>query len=337
MWQATGVTAQAGRTLSLLPTVGGTWSNAGSPWTAEGNATDILTQAENAPLASAPRMALVGRIGATGLPFLVGRGYQAPVTTTGELYLAPNDYWYQTSDNSGSLAVTVCPGQTPCSVDATATVPGSAEAGRAVSFASTAAATGCAGSPTFVWNFGDGTPTSAEPAPAHTYATVGTYTWTLTVQTGSATATRTGTIVVRVPAPPGTFGTRTIAGVLANDIVYDRFSGRLFASVPGSASEYANSVVVIDPEQATVETSISGWQRADPARPVRRRPVPLRWSQRKRPGPASLRPCTFRRAGVLARVRLRRRRHRGDARGSRDGCRLANCGEELVELLGCGL
>jgi PKD repeat protein len=198
MWQATGVTAQAGRTLSLLPAAAGTWSNAGVAWSADGNAADVLTQTENAPRSGAPRMALVGRIGATGTPFLVGRGYQAPVSTTGEIFLAPNDYWYQTSDNSGSLAVTVCPGETPCSVDATATVPANAETAQAVTFASTAAATGCAGSPTFVWVFGDGA-TSAEPSPTHTYAAAGTFTWTLTVQAGTATATRTGTIVVREP------------------------------------------------------------------------------------------------------------------------------------------
>ena len=121
------------------------------------------------------------------------------MSTTGELFLAPNDYWYQTSDNSGSLAVTVCPGETPCSVDATATVPANAETNQAVTFASTAAATGCAGSPTFVWSFGDGTATSTEPSPTHTYASAGSYTWTLTVQAGTATATRTGTIVVREP------------------------------------------------------------------------------------------------------------------------------------------
>jgi len=37
-----------------------------------------------------------------------------PVTTTGTLYLAPNDNWYTLWDNAGSLAVTIfvgAPGQ----------------------------------------------------------------------------------------------------------------------------------------------------------------------------------------------------------------------------------
>jgi hypothetical protein len=53
-------------------------------------------------------LALVARIGESGTPFLVQGGQAIPVTTTGTLYLAPNDNWYTLWNNTGSLSVTLC-------------------------------------------------------------------------------------------------------------------------------------------------------------------------------------------------------------------------------------
>jgi PKD repeat protein len=199
MWQPTGITALAGSPLSLIVAPGLTWTKDGTGWTADGNASDVGTSV-NAPLPGAPRMSLVARIGPTGVPFVAGGQYQAPVASSGQVYLAPNDEWYLTWGNSDALPVTVCPGQTPCSVEATATVPPTAAPGVAVAFGSTAtAASTCGSAETYDWDFGDGSAHDATAAPTHAYAAAGTYTWTLVAGAGTATKTLTGTIVVSAP------------------------------------------------------------------------------------------------------------------------------------------
>ena len=194
MWQATGITVGAGDTITLSAEAGQTWTNGGASWAAAGNASDVM-QGANCPMPGAPRMALIGRVGATGAPFLVGQQTQVTAPMAGEVFLAPNDDWYMLWDNAGTLTVSLCAGGAACSVDATATVPPAGAAASPVAFAATATATNCAGSPTFEWDFGDGGPASTEQNPAHAYA-AGAYTWTLTVRAGSATATRTGSITV---------------------------------------------------------------------------------------------------------------------------------------------
>jgi PKD repeat protein len=196
MWQGTGVTVAAGQLLTVSVDGTQTWTNAGQPFTAAGNPSDI-TSGTNVPMAGAPRMALVGRIGTTGVPFLIGTFAQFTAPASGLLYLAPNDDWYVTWDNSGSLSVSACTGGTACTVNATATVPPIASTGGPVAFAATCSPSGCGSAvPTYSWVFGDGTPGSSEQNPIHTYSTAGTYTWTLTVVVATATATRTGTITV---------------------------------------------------------------------------------------------------------------------------------------------
>lgn len=72
-----------------------------------------------------------------------------------------------------------------CSVNCTATVPGTGQAGAAVNFAATATTSGCSTQPSFEWNFGDGTTRSQQQNPSHTYSSAGTYTWTLTTTVGT--------------------------------------------------------------------------------------------------------------------------------------------------------
>ena len=103
MWQATGVQVTAGDVLTI--TAPGTWTS-GSAFTAAGDPTTVI-EGTNCPLSGAPLLALVGRIGASGAPFLVGAQTTVTVTAAGELYLAPNDNWYALWDNSGALSVTV--------------------------------------------------------------------------------------------------------------------------------------------------------------------------------------------------------------------------------------
>jgi PKD repeat protein len=107
MWQATGITVAAGEILALDAAGGQTWITGGRAFTADGNSADVL-QGQNCPLPGSRRMALIGRIGEQGTPFLIGQHRQITATAAGQLYLAPNDDWYLLWDNAGTLAVSVC-------------------------------------------------------------------------------------------------------------------------------------------------------------------------------------------------------------------------------------
>jgi len=95
--------------------------------------------------------------------------------------------------NLGTVTISVAgPG---CTLECAATVPGSATAGDPVAFSATATPTGCSGTPTYSWNFGDGGSAGGRN-PSHTYSAPGTYTWSLTVTLEGASCSRNGTIVV---------------------------------------------------------------------------------------------------------------------------------------------
>ena len=197
MWQPTGLSAVAGRTLSFLVGPGQTWMNGTAAWSAAGNTAEPAP-GTNVPLTGAPRMALVGRVGVSGAPFVIAGGYQAPAAQSGEI-LAPNDDWYALHDNAGSLAVTVCPGETPCTLDGTAPVPATAAPGEPAAFKAAVTSTGCVNALTYAWDFGDGTPAGAEPEPSHAYAAAGTYAWSVTIRSGSQQIVLTGTVMVMEP------------------------------------------------------------------------------------------------------------------------------------------
>ena len=105
MWLSTGVLLSVGKPVTITAT--GTWSNAGVPLTADGHPTTAVT-GTNCPLSGQPLLALVGRVGMDGAPFLVGANRTITPVTNGVLYLVPQDNWYTTWDNSGSLSVRVC-------------------------------------------------------------------------------------------------------------------------------------------------------------------------------------------------------------------------------------
>jgi PKD repeat protein/poly(3-hydroxybutyrate) depolymerase len=83
-----------------------------------------------------------------------------------------------------------------CSLSCAATVPTTGTSGIPVSFASTATPAGCSGSPTYDWDFGDGTAHSAAQNASHTYASAGTFSWTLTVHADTQVCTRSGSITI---------------------------------------------------------------------------------------------------------------------------------------------
>lgn len=86
-------------------------------------------------------------------------------------------------------------GSTQCTVTCTATAPATGTAGSAVTFSSTATPSGCTGSPTYSWTFGD-SQTSSSQNPSHTYSAAGTYSWGLTVTVDGQTCTRSGSITI---------------------------------------------------------------------------------------------------------------------------------------------
>jgi hypothetical protein len=87
-----------------------------------------------------------------------------------------------------------------CTVSCSASLSASTgEAPLTVGFTSDVTASGCSGSPTYVWSFGDGTPDDTTASPTHLYATVGTRHWTLTTTVGGHTCVQEGDVHVLAP------------------------------------------------------------------------------------------------------------------------------------------
>ncbi|HEY3380427.1 MAG TPA: PKD domain-containing protein [Vicinamibacterales bacterium] len=103
--------------------------------------------------------------------------------------------------NLATVTVQVGSGTGGCSVATTASAPGTAAAGVAVSFTGSATTSGCTGTLTYAWNFGDGSALSTAQSPTHVYAIAGPYTWTMTASDGGVSSAKTGTIVVSASAP----------------------------------------------------------------------------------------------------------------------------------------
>ena len=96
------------------------------------------------------------------------------------------------------LTVTVV---SPCSLDCQATAPSTGIAGEPLAFKATATPANCSGSPTFLWDFGDGA-SSTEQNASHAYPGAGTFTWRVKVKVDSFLCDRSGTITVS-PRLPG--------------------------------------------------------------------------------------------------------------------------------------
>lgn len=88
-----------------------------------------------------------------------------------------------------------------CSISCSATAPGVATVGTPVAFQATASVTGCAGSPTYSWSFGDASAGSTQQNPSHAYSSPGVFPFTLTVSADGQTCTRSGSVTVSGPPP----------------------------------------------------------------------------------------------------------------------------------------
>jgi hypothetical protein len=162
-------------------------------------------------------------------PFLVS---SQPLTTAATaVEVAVTGHTVLVADQQGGLYLfdaSAC-GATGCSLACTPTVPGTTVAGSAVAFQGAYLPSGCTGTPTFDWDFGDGSPHSTEQNPSHTYAFGGDLRWSLSVGLGGATCATSGTIhVASTLAPisnPGSF-----AYLVATSAHKDGYNGTHWAT-----------------------------------------------------------------------------------------------------------
>ncbi len=89
-----------------------------------------------------------------------------------------------------------------CTLTCSGSAPASAAVGEAVAFSGAGQATGCSGSPTFDWDFGDGSAHATAEDPTHSYQAAGTFTWRLEVRADSATCSDSGQITISDGPPP---------------------------------------------------------------------------------------------------------------------------------------
>lgn len=95
--------------------------------------------------------------------------------------------------NLGTTTVTVNGGG--CELTCSASGPSSVQLGATASFAASVDTSGCTGTPSFLWSFGDGS-TSNEENPAHIFAASGSYTWSMTATLEGNSCSSSGSIVV---------------------------------------------------------------------------------------------------------------------------------------------
>ncbi|MDD5564002.1 MAG: PKD domain-containing protein, partial [Thermoanaerobaculaceae bacterium] len=93
-------------------------------------------------------------------------------------------------------------GASGCSLACTPVVPASAVAGAPVAFLGGFLQGGCTGTPTFDWDFGDGSAHSSEQNPSHAYPFGGAFRWSVAVTLAGASCATSGTISVASSLAP---------------------------------------------------------------------------------------------------------------------------------------
>lgn len=101
-WTKTAIQVKPGQKLTLTAT--GQLKGGGFTFGPEGTQ-DHPEWARYSLVPEWPHLALIGKVGEDGSPFLVGRSYSAQLVGGGELYLGVNDL--DAENNDGSFTVTV--------------------------------------------------------------------------------------------------------------------------------------------------------------------------------------------------------------------------------------
>jgi PKD repeat protein/alpha-tubulin suppressor-like RCC1 family protein len=139
-------------------------------------------------------------------------------------YTAPGTFtWTMTASASG-LTCQRTGTVTVCGVGCTASAsPRYGMAPLTVGFTATASPTdpACTGTPSFDWDYGDGTAHGSGPNVAHLYTSIGRFTWTLTATIGGTSCTRTGTILVTACTLSCSGSVSPDAGTPETDFTFD--------------------------------------------------------------------------------------------------------------------
>jgi len=135
-----------------------------------------------------------------------GDGASSTAANPRHTYTSPGDYGAMLVATDGaarcfSQQLIQVTESNPCTLTCDATASATAGVGEAVAFGLSYAASGCAGSPTFTWDFDDGGSSTLQN-PTHAYSAAGTYSWSAMVTLGSKTCSDTGTLTV-ASSPPG--------------------------------------------------------------------------------------------------------------------------------------
>lgn len=133
-----------------------------------------------------------------------------------------------------------------CVLSCSASAPTTGVAGAAVSMSGTATGVYCDGEPSFQWNFGDGSSSTAQSA-SHVYANPGSYSWTLNVSIGSATCSQSGRITISARA-------NTLASVSAASYTGSRLASESIVAAFGSGLATTTQVATTLP----LPTSLAG-------------------------------------------------------------------------------
>jgi len=96
--------------------------------------------------------------------------------------------------NLGTISVSVTPGD--CTLTASTLVPFGALPDLPVPFRAAASLTQCAGSISYDWDYGDGTPHQSGAHVAHVYHIPGDYTWSLTASANGTSEVVTGVLTI---------------------------------------------------------------------------------------------------------------------------------------------
>ena len=118
---------------------------------------------------------------------------------TDSFTLATNNTWV----DSNLVTATVNVGEGPISITASAQVPPTYPAGWPVALAVVPTVTNSNATPSFDWDFGDGTAHGSSQFPTHAYAAPGTYTWSVKATVATKTTTDSGTIMIEPPVALG--------------------------------------------------------------------------------------------------------------------------------------
>jgi len=96
---------------------------------------------------------------------------------------------------TGTITISSSP---PCQLTCSATVPSTGQTGDTILFNATAASSGCSGTVSYEWDFGDNSPHSSGQNTAHNYTQEKTYTWTMIAKVDSTECRKTGTITISI-------------------------------------------------------------------------------------------------------------------------------------------